>query len=69
MSQWSRSPGVAYDQVNVQAGLDAWLAEPNRTFDLVGVAGFQHARFGLADLLNPAATPHRGTRDRATSRR
>ena len=47
----------SYDQVNVQAGLDAWLAEPNRTFDLLGVAGFQHGRFGLADLLNPAATP------------
>src|ERR1700709_2071610 len=26
-----------YDQVNVQAGLDAWLARPDRSFELVGV--------------------------------
>jgi hypothetical protein len=29
-----------YDHVNVQSGLDAWLAEPVRTWQLVGVAGF-----------------------------
>jgi hypothetical protein len=40
-----------YDHVNVQAGLDAWLAEPVRTWQLVGIAGFQHVMFGLGDLL------------------
>ena len=40
-----------YDQVNVQAGVDAWLADPRRTSELVGVANFQHAMFGLGDLL------------------
>lgn len=40
-----------YDHVNVQAGLDAWLAEPGRSWELVGVANFQHAMFGLGDLV------------------
>ena len=40
-----------YDHVNVQAGIDAWLAEPGRTWELVGVAAFQGAMFGLGDLL------------------
>jgi hypothetical protein len=40
-----------YDHVNVQAGLDAWLADPGRTSELVGVASFQGVMFGLADLL------------------
>ena len=43
-----------YDHVNVQAGLDAWLAEPGRGHEVVGVAGFQHQQFGLTELLNPA---------------
>jgi hypothetical protein len=42
-----------YDQVNVQAGLDAWFAEPGRHHEVVGVAGFQHQQFGLTELLNP----------------
>jgi hypothetical protein len=41
-----------YDHVNVQAGLDAWLADPRRTWHLVGVAGFQHVIFGIGDLLS-----------------
>ncbi|CAA9233103.1 MAG: Cell division protein FtsH [uncultured Blastococcus sp.] len=41
----------AYDHVNVQAGVDAWLADPRRTWELVGVANFQHAMFGLGDLV------------------
>jgi hypothetical protein len=41
----------AYEHVNVQAGLDAWLAEPGRVHELVGVIGFQHREFGLAELL------------------
>jgi ATPase family associated with various cellular activities (AAA) len=43
-----------YDHVNVQAGLDAWFAEPERGLQVVGVAGFQHQQFGLTELLNPA---------------
>ncbi|HEX7188687.1 MAG TPA: ATP-binding protein [Actinomycetes bacterium] len=44
-----------YDHVNVQAGLEAWLAEPGRRHEVVGVANFQHQPFGLTELLNPAA--------------
>ena len=40
-----------YDHVNVQAGLDAWLA--GRTHDLLGMVDFRHRDFGLADLLQP----------------
>jgi len=40
-----------YEHVNVQAGLDAWLAAPGRTHRLVGVIGFHHRMFGLAELL------------------
>lgn len=42
-----------YDQVNVQAGLDAWLAADGREHRLAGVTGFRHMDFGLADLLQP----------------
>jgi hypothetical protein len=45
-SSW---PG--YDQVNVQAGLDSWLAQDGRRHELVGLTGFRHMEFGLADLL------------------
>jgi hypothetical protein len=41
----------AYDHVNVQAGLDSWLEADGRQHALVGVSGFQHREFGLADLL------------------
>lgn len=41
----------AYDAVNVQAGIDGWLAEDGRTHELVGVTGFRHHEFGLADML------------------
>jgi hypothetical protein len=41
-----------YDHVNVQAGLDAWLAHGGRTWHLVGIAGFQHVIFGIGDLLS-----------------
>ncbi len=30
----------SYEHVNVRAGLDAWLADPRRTWSLVGVAGY-----------------------------
>lgn len=41
----------AYEHVNVQAGLDAWLSAAERSHDLVGVIGFQHREFGLAEVL------------------
>jgi ATPase family protein associated with various cellular activities (AAA) len=44
-----------YDQVNVQAGLDAWLAEPGREHEVAGITGFRHRMFGLADLAQPGA--------------
>ena len=42
-----------YDRVNVQAGLDAWLAEPGREHEVAGITGFRHRMFGLADLAQP----------------
>jgi len=47
---------LQYDHVNLQIGLDAWLAQPRRRHEVVGVTGFQHAEFGLADLIEPG--PH-----------
>ena len=41
----------AYDHVNVQAGLDAWLAADGRRHDLSGLVGLRHMMFGLADLM------------------
>jgi hypothetical protein len=48
----------AYDLVNVQVGLNAWLdapgpdaAAPRRTHQLVGLASYRHREFGLTDLL------------------
>ncbi|MCA0144183.1 ATP-binding protein [Blastococcus sp. LR1] len=41
-----------YEHVNVQAGLDAWLAVPGRAHEIVGVVGFQHTVFGLGELLD-----------------
>ncbi len=48
-----------YDQVNVQAGLDAWLAGPGRDYEVAGLTGFRHHDFGLADLAQPSPW-HRG---------
>jgi hypothetical protein len=47
-----------YDHVNVQIGLDAWLADPRRTHQLVGMANHRHQQFGLEDLLRPASDPY-----------
>ncbi len=41
----------SYEHVNVQTALDVWLAEPGVEHELVGVIGFQHRQFGLAELL------------------
>jgi hypothetical protein len=40
-----------YDHVNLQAGLEAWLGRWDREHELVGLTGFRHASFGLADLM------------------
>ncbi len=40
-----------YEHVNVQAGLDAWLEDSPVTHELIGVVGFQHREFGLAELV------------------
>ncbi len=47
----------AYDQVNVQAGLDAWLAEAGREHQLAGLIQFRHREFGLADLMQGGRRP------------
>jgi hypothetical protein len=39
-----------YEHVNVQLGLEGWLARDGREHRLVGVTGFQHRQFALADL-------------------
>jgi hypothetical protein len=41
---------AGYEHVNVQAGLDALLAEPGVEFELVGLVNVQHRHFGLVDL-------------------
>ena len=43
----------AYEHVNVQVGLDAWLDDEGGQFELVGMAHFRHRDFGMADLLRP----------------
>ena len=42
----------SYDHVNVQTGLDAWLA--SREHRLVGLTNFRHREFGLPDLMSVA---------------
>ena len=42
----------AYDRVNVQTGLDAWVAAPGREHRLVGLTQYRHRDFGLSDLLH-----------------
>jgi ATPase family protein associated with various cellular activities (AAA) len=53
----ARGSWPVYDQVNVQTGLDAWLAEPGREHQLVGLTGFRNRDFGLADLLQGGSQP------------
>jgi ATPase family associated with various cellular activities (AAA) len=42
----------AFDQVNVQMAVEAWLAGPGRRHDLLGVTGARYWQSGLADLLS-----------------
>ena len=57
----------SYELVNVQVGLDTWLAQGERTHVLVGLANFRHREFGLTDLLQPVPATTT-VRRRATSR-
>ena len=41
----------SYEHVNVQVGLDAWLAEAGRSHVLVGVTNFRHREFDLSELM------------------
>ncbi|HXS64604.1 MAG TPA: ATP-binding protein [Streptosporangiaceae bacterium] len=43
----------AYDQVNVQTAVDAWLAEPGRTHTLTGLIDYRHRDISLPDLMRP----------------
>jgi hypothetical protein len=43
-----------YEQVNLQIGLDAWLAEPGREHDAIGITGVTQMRFNdvtIGDLI------------------
>jgi hypothetical protein len=40
-----------YEHVNVQAGVDSWVAAATEPVRLVGVVGYQYRPFGLAELL------------------
>lgn len=43
----------AYEHVNVQAALDAFLADGGREHQVIGLTGYRHrGPFGLSDLLN-----------------
>lgn len=47
-----------YEHVNVQLGFEAWLAGGGRDHELVGITGFQHRMFGLADLSQQETAMH-----------
>src|SRR5215469_2692133 len=54
----ARGSWPRYDQVNVQAGLDTWLADPGRAYEIAGITRFHHSMFGLADLAQPGPMRH-----------
>jgi ATPase family associated with various cellular activities (AAA) len=59
----------AYEHVNIQAALDAWLADPARTHRVIGVTGYRHrGPFGMGDLLSPEADPFNTPRPGNVSR-
>jgi cell division protease FtsH len=45
---------LPFEHVNVQVALDAWLAEPDRSHELVGLLGEQHSFMSFADLVQNA---------------
>lgn len=48
----------SYEHVNVQVGLDAWLAGPGRSHAVVGVGNFRHREFGLSELMRYSPPVH-----------
>jgi cell division protease FtsH len=58
---------AAFDQVNVQAALDAWLGDPGVRHELLGLTGVRHGHLDLADLTaddlprSPAGVPGTGS--------
>jgi ATPase family associated with various cellular activities (AAA) len=48
------APLVGYERVNFQAALDAFLAEPERESELIGLSTMRGYRIGLAELAQPA---------------
>ncbi|HEY1000662.1 MAG TPA: ATP-binding protein, partial [Streptosporangiaceae bacterium] len=52
-----RSTWPPYDQINVQEGLDAWLAEQGRGHQTVGLTNFRHQDFGMAELQQESPQP------------
>lgn len=50
----------SYDHVNVQAGLDAWLAQSDRAHQVVGVVNHRHREFGLSELLRSGPSEFHG---------
>ena len=55
-----RESWPAYDHVNVQAGLDAWLEGADRVHQLVGMVNHRHRDFGLSELMQPMLTEFHG---------
>jgi cell division protease FtsH len=57
----------AFDQVNVQAALDAWLGDPGVRHELLGLTGVRDGHLDLADLTaddlprSPAGVPGTGS--------
>lgn len=47
-----------YEHVNVQGAVDRWIQAPGRDSTLVGITGFQHRMFTLADLAQPTLAQH-----------
>ena len=45
---------AAWDHVNVQVALSAWLASEGRTHELIGLTGQQRHYSSLSDMLDPA---------------
>jgi hypothetical protein len=49
---------AGYDHVNLQAGVDAWLAQPGRRAEVIGLTGMETPTAGLADLLSGEQGPN-----------
>ena len=48
----------SYEHVNVQVGLDAWLAGSGRSHTVVGVGNFRHREFDLSELMRFSPRVH-----------